>query len=47
VGCIFPRDELSWEEKILLEAIAGGIELLFLVLAAMHSNFSLTLDDQF
>jgi hypothetical protein len=36
VACIFPRDALSWEEKILLEALAGEIELLFLTFTAIH-----------
>jgi len=36
VACIFPRDALSWEEKILLESIAGEIELLFLTFTAIH-----------
>jgi hypothetical protein len=35
-ACIFPRDALSWEEKILLESIAGEIELLFLTFTAIH-----------
>jgi hypothetical protein len=38
VVCIFPRNELSWEEKILLESIAGEIELLFLTYTAIHSR---------
>jgi hypothetical protein len=38
VACISPRNELSWEEKILLEAIAGEIELFFIAFAAMHSH---------
>jgi hypothetical protein len=37
VACISPRNWLSWEEKILLEAIAGEIELIFIAFAAMHS----------
>jgi len=36
VACIFPRNELSWEEKILLEFIAGEIELLFLTFTSLH-----------
>jgi hypothetical protein len=36
VVCIFPRHEFSWEEKILLEAVAGEIELFFIVFTAMH-----------
>ncbi len=40
VGCIFPREEMSWEEKILLEAIAGEIELLFLVSTALNLHGS-------
>jgi hypothetical protein len=36
VVCIFPRDELSREEKILVEAIAGEIELLFITFTALH-----------
>lgn len=38
VACIFPRNELSWEEKTLLEAIAGEIELFFIAFAAMHPH---------
>jgi hypothetical protein len=38
VACIFPRNQLSWEEKTLLEAIAGEIELFFIAYAAMHSH---------
>jgi hypothetical protein len=33
VACIIPRNELSWEEKTLLEAIAGEIELCFIAFA--------------
>jgi hypothetical protein len=33
---VFPRDELSWEEKILLESIASGIELIFFTFTAIH-----------
>lgn len=40
VGCIFPREEMDWEEKILLEAIAGEIELLFLVSTALNLHGS-------
>jgi hypothetical protein len=36
VVCIFPRDALSLEEKILLESIAGEIELLFFTFTAIH-----------
>lgn len=36
VVCIFPRDELSREEKILVEAIAGEIELLFITFTALQ-----------
>jgi hypothetical protein len=36
VVCILPRDELSWEERILLEAVTGEIELLFLTFTALH-----------
>jgi hypothetical protein len=36
VVCVFPRDELGWEEKILLESIAGEIELLFFTFTAIH-----------
>jgi len=38
VVCIFPRDELSWEEKVLLESIAGEIELLFFTFTASQLN---------
>lgn len=38
VVCIFPRDELSPEEKILVEAIAGEIELLFITFTALQAN---------
>ena len=38
VACIFSRNELSWEEKILLEAIAGEIELFFIAFAARHPH---------
>ena len=38
VACIFPRSELSWEEKILLEAVAGEIELFFIAFASRHPH---------
>ncbi|MGE5256857.1 MAG: hypothetical protein ACM3KE_09315 [Hyphomicrobiales bacterium] len=36
VVCIFPRDNLSREERILVEAIAGEIELLFITFTALQ-----------
>lgn len=36
VVCIFPRDVLSWEEKILLESLAGEIELLFITFTVLQ-----------
>ena len=38
VACIFSRNDLSWEEKILLEAVASEIELVFIAFAAKHSH---------
>jgi len=36
VACIFPRDELTWEEKVLLEAVTSEVEMLFLGFTIMH-----------
>ena len=36
VACIFSRNKLTWEEKTLLEAIAGEIELFFIAFASRH-----------
>jgi hypothetical protein len=38
VACIFPRNELTWEEETLLKAIAGEIELFFIAFAARHPH---------
>jgi hypothetical protein len=38
VACIISRNELTWEEKILLKAIAGEIELFFIAFAARHPH---------
>jgi len=38
VACIFSRNELTWEEKTLLKAIAGEIELFFIAFAARHPH---------
>jgi hypothetical protein len=38
VACIFSRNELTWEEKTLLEAIAGEIELFFIAFASRHPH---------
>jgi hypothetical protein len=36
VACIFSRNQLTWEEKTLLAAVAGEIELFFIAFAFRH-----------